>query len=85
MILKVEVPDFDGNAMDVVWEENAQYIADVFRNNIIIKANNQGLMSLAKQMIYMAISDLPAGSHVHYDGFYIDHIEGQFELIIEKM
>ena len=85
MTLTVEVPDFDGNAMDVVWEENAKYIADVFQNNITVKSNSQGLMSLAKQMIYMAVSDLPVGSHVHYDGFFADHFEGRFELTIEKM
>ena len=66
----IELPDYDGDGMDVIWENNAEFRLDVFKRETSITANKEGLISLAKQMLYMAYSNLPKGSHVHYDDFF---------------
>lgn len=83
MTVVLELPDYDGNALDVIWEDNASYTAEVFENDILIKANRQGLISMAKQMLYMAYNDLPLGSHIHYNKFFTK-TESKYDLIIEK-
>jgi len=83
MNLNINVPDYDGNALDVIWEQHAHYSIKVDENNIILAANKEGLISLAKQMIYMAYNDLPRGSHVHFDSFFTQKKDDDNELIIE--
>lgn len=84
MKINIELPDYDGNAVDVIWGENAKYNLKICDNTVILSANKEGLISLAKQMLYFAHNDLMKGDHVHLDGFFtkMDNIE--YELIIEK-
>lgn len=84
MKIIVDVPNYDGNGLDIVWESNAEYSIDVKNDNVLILANKNGLISLAKQMLYMAYNDLPLGSHVHYDSFFTKMVDNKFDLIIEK-
>ena len=84
MKIKIDIPDYDGNAMDVIWEKNANYVVNVNEEEVIISANKQALISFARQMLYMAYNDLPIGSHVHYDEFFTKSITKK-ELIIEKV
>lgn len=84
MKIKIDIPDYDGNAMDVIWEKNANYVVNVDEEEVIISANKQALISFARQMLYMAYNDLPIGSHVHYDEFFTKSITKK-ELVIEKV
>ena len=84
MKIYVELPDYDGNGLDVIWENNAKYSINVNGNNVVVSANKSGLIAFAKQMLYMAYHDLPKGSHVHYDDFFTKIETNDFELIIEK-
>lgn len=84
MRITVNLPDYDGNGLDVIWEDESNYILDVNEHDIIISANKHGLISLAKQMLYMAYNDLPTGSHVHYDEFFTKMPTSNYELIIQK-
>ena len=84
MQIKLSIPDYDGNALDVIWEENSNYSLSVEENGVVLRANKQGLISLAKQMIYMAYNNLPTGSHVHYDSFFTKLNNEGVELVIEK-
>ena len=81
----IEIPDYDGNALDVIWEKSAKYSININANNVVLSANKNGLISFAKQMLYMAYSELPKGSHVHYDDFFTKIETNDFELIIEKL
>lgn len=83
MELKINIPDYDGDAMDVIWQDNSYYSTEVFDDEILIKANSAGLISIAKQMLYMAYNDLSKGSHVHYDRFFTK-MNNKYSLIIEK-
>ena len=82
----LELPDYDGNGVDVIWDNGSKYELKVFDNEIALLANKNGLVSLAKQMLYLAYNDFDySGTHVHFDSFFtkMDNIE--YELIIEKI
>lgn len=84
MIIKLNIPDYDGSGIDVIWEDNASYNINVYEQSIVIIANKEALISFAEQMLYMAHNDLPMGSHVHYDEFFTKNHGEKYELIIEK-
>lgn len=71
MNINLDIPNYDGNALDVIWGKNAHYSIHTYENHVVLSANKDGLISLAKQMLYMAYNDLPYGSHVHFDSFLI--------------
>lgn len=83
MKLKIDIPDYDGNAMDVIWNKGAEYTLDIVDNEIIMTANSCGLISIATQMLYMAYNQLPEGSHVHYDEFFTK-INSKYNFVICK-
>lgn len=84
MKISIDIPDYDGNALDVIWEPDSKYEVSVSDNSVVISANQSGLVSLAKQMMYMAYNNLPTGSHVHYDSFFTNTNEDSYEIVIEK-
>ena len=51
---------------------------------IVISANKDGLISLAKQMLAMADDSVPAGTHIHYDE-ESSLEDGSTEIILEKI
>ena len=85
MKIYVDIPDYDGNGLDVIWENNAKYSISVNDNYVVVSANKSGLISFAKQMLYMAYHDLPKGSYIHYDAFFTKTEDHECELIIEKL
>ena len=85
MRIELEIPQYEGHGIEVFFEKNARYAIKVVDDrNIYIHVNKEGLITLAKQMLYFAYNDLPEGSHVHYDGFLTNDYENA-ELVIEKM
>ena len=84
MKIIVDIPNYDGNGLDVIWETGSKYSVSVEANNVVISANKSGLVSLAKQMLYMAYNNLTTGSHIHYDSFFTRMTDEDFELVIEK-
>lgn len=83
MHIDINIPDFDGNWIDVIWEKGAKVELNCDDDSILIRANSNGLISLAKQMIYLATNNVARGSHVHYDDFFFGNVP--YELIIEKL
>ena len=83
MKITLDIPDYDGDGLDVIWENGAKYAINIAYNSVVISADKAALVSIAKQMLYMAYNDLPGGSHVHYDSFFTK-INGEYELVIEK-
>lgn len=83
MKIILDIPNYDGDSLDVVWENGSKYAINIDDNNVVISANKGALVSMAKQMLYMAYNDIPEGSHVHYDSFFTK-INEEFELVIEK-
>jgi len=82
----LEIPDFDGNGIDVIWEGNGRLKIRVVDRSVEIRADSKALMSLAKQMIYFANHSLYDGCHVHLDSFFCGKgFEGDYGLILSKM
>ena len=49
----------------------------------MLKANKEGLESLAKQLLQLSQNERPKGYHLHYDEYYSLE-DGSVEFIIEK-
>ena len=67
--------------MDLQWEEGFTISVGTDSNTVVIRANREGLLSLANHMAALA-EEIP-GSHIHLDE-YSALEEGSVELIIEK-
>ena len=63
------------------WIDGFEIRTAVKSNNIVISANREGLLSLAKHLT--ALADGEPGEHVHYDEFNSLE-EGSTEIIIER-
>lgn len=64
------------------WIDGFEIRTAVKSNNIVISANREGLLSLAKHLT--ALADGEPGEHVHYDEFNSLE-EGSTEIIIERV
>ena len=67
--------------MIIEWIDGCEIRTAVENNEILISANREGLLSLARQLI--ALAEGEPGDHIHYDE-YNSLEEGSAELIIEK-
>ena len=66
--------------MNIEWVDGFEIRVKI-DNEVVIGANKEGRLSLAKQLT--ALSEEPPGSHIHYDD-YNSLEEGSVELIIER-
>ena len=68
--------------MTIDWIDGFEIHVNVDTGKVVISANEEGLLSLAQQLITLA--EESAGSHIHYDE---DNSleERSAELIIEKL
>ncbi len=84
MKIGIEIPDYEQDGIDVIWERNADYRVYVYNDSIHLVANAEALESFAKQMLYLAQEGVPKGSHVHFDQFFTGLKEVPVELVIAK-
>ena len=68
--------------MDIEWEDGFTIKVKVDEGSVVVRANKEGLLSLARQL--MALADTDAGCHIHYDE-HNSLEEGSAEMIIEKI
>ena len=68
--------------MDLNWEEGFSIDVRIQNGAAVIRANREGLLSLANHL--KALAEEPAGSHIHLDAF--NSLEdGSAELILERL
>ncbi|MBR6777266.1 MAG: hypothetical protein IKM27_05925 [Clostridia bacterium] len=84
MRICVEIPEYDGNGIDVIWENNSKYSVEVVGNQVVLRGNKEALVSLAKQMLYLSNNGIQHGAHVHFNSVFTGNSEEENELIIEK-
>lgn len=65
------------------WERGFAISVDFESDEIVIRANPEGLRSLAKQLLTLAQRKVPYGSHIHLDE-YNSLESGSIDLIVEK-
>ena len=68
--------------MDIEWEDGFTIKVKADDGAVVVRANKEGLLSLARQL--MALADSDAGCHIHYDE-HNSLEEGSVEMIIEKI
>ena len=67
--------------MNIDWLEGSEIRVITYNGEIVISANKEGMLSLAKQL--MTLADGVPGDHIHYDEN--NSLEdGSADLIIEK-
>ena len=84
--ISFEIPEYDDEGLEVFWDENAKLKAQFLNGEVLLSANKQALLALAKQFVYLAVNDVPDGSHIHYDDFFCrGGFLGDNELTVEKI
>ena len=69
--------------MNIEWVGNFKIEVGLdIDNAVVISANRDGLLSLARQLT--ALADESVGSHIHYDD-YTSLEDGSIEMIIQKL
>ena len=68
--------------MEIEWAEGFEIRAVTEKGEIVISANREGLLSLAKQLT--ALAEGVPGDHIHYD-VYNSLEEGSADMIIERI
>ena len=68
--------------MTIEWIDGFEIKAVAENGEIVISANREGLLSLAKQLT--ALAEGAPGDHIHYD-VYNSLEEGSVEMIIERV
>jgi hypothetical protein len=85
MKLEIEIPDYnERNGLELKWEDGFEIeVKEQSSGCIVIKANEAGLISLARHLLALSVSSIPTGYHLHFDD--LNSLEdGSYELIIEK-
>jgi len=79
----IEIPEYNRNkGIEYIWENDFVISTVANGKSIIISANKEGLISLAKQILTLA--EMPVEGHLHYDD--INSLEaGSIELVIDKI
>ena len=68
--------------MIIEWEDGFTIKVQIEENTVVISANKEGLLSLARHLTDLA--DAEVGSHIHYDE-YNSLEEDSSEMIIERI
>lgn len=85
MEIKLKIPKYNARqGLQSTWEEGFEIESSIADSQIIISANQAGLISLAKQLLMLAQAEVPTGAHFHYDENNSLE-EGSMELIIQKI
>lgn len=67
--------------MSIPWNDGFKIEVKIINNEVVISANDEGLLSLSRQLAALA-DELP-GTHIHYDEF--NSLEdGSAQLVIVK-
>ncbi|MED4781966.1 hypothetical protein [Brevibacillus choshinensis] len=85
MDINVQIPKYSNErGIEFTWEDNFTIKAEKFSNTIVIKANKEGLQSLAIQLLTLAQDEVPVDTHLHYDE--LNSLEdGSCEIVIQKI
>jgi bisphosphoglycerate-dependent phosphoglycerate mutase len=68
--------------MNIEWEDGFTIKVQIEENTVVISANKEGLLSLARHLTDLA--DAEVGNHIHYDE-YNSLEEDSSEMIIERI
>ncbi|TCD27164.1 hypothetical protein EZ456_10495 [Pedobacter psychrodurus] len=83
--LKLNIPKYSKERGIIYsWEDGFTIETDIVEDQIVITANKEGLISLAKHLLFLAQDETPVGRHCHFDEY--NSLEtGSKELVITKI
>ena len=80
--MEIFVPKYN-NGFHFVWEPESVIKCELRENYILLEANRDGLVSLARHLLELADEDVPEYTHLHFDD-YGELEPGSTELIVVK-
>lgn len=81
---EIDIIPYDANTgIQLKWDNNFTIEVKNAGDEVIISANNEGLLSLARLLLTLAQNEVPMGTHIHLDEHSLLE-EGSIDLIIEK-
>ena len=85
MEILIKVNDYNAQSgLKLNWTGNYKIIATNNNGELVISANEDGLLSLASHFLTLAQSNVPVGTHIHLDE-YNSLEEGSAEVVIQKI
>jgi hypothetical protein len=85
MEMKLEIPEYKAtDGLSNYWSPGFAISVGSSDNEVVIKANKAGLISLAVQLLTLAQDDAPVGSHYRYDDYSCLE-DGSIGLVVEKI
>jgi hypothetical protein len=85
MKVEIEVPEYSQqDGMRFEWEDGFVLGSQITRDVVVIKANHEGLVSLARHLLMLADISVPQDYHFHLDDSN-SLSAGSCELIFEKI
>jgi len=82
--LKINIPEYAKEQGAVsVWEDGFLIKSEVLNDQIMISANHAGLISLAKQLLFLAHAETSPGCHYHLEHNSLE--SGSKEIVISKI
>jgi len=84
-VVELTVPEYDPEkGIQFEWTDGFSIEVKKHGQDIVIRANAEGLLSLANHLVNLAQSSVPAGAHVHLDE-YNSLQKGSCSLLVEKV
>jgi hypothetical protein len=85
MKIEIEIIDYSPkNGIQTKWDEGHKIITQISNGVMIIRANQSGLLTLARHILTLSQEKIPSHSHWHFDD-YGGLEDGSCELIIQKI
>ena len=79
----VQVPDYrPGSGILLSWDEDFEIAVSVSGSEVSIKANREGLVSLARHLLTLAQDQVHEGAHIHLTAD--QEIDSDHDLILER-
>lgn len=85
MVISLNIPDYSpDNGVVLNWEKDFQIKVSAQNGEVLIEANEDGLVSLANHLLNLAQPSVPSGTHIHLDK-YNSLDDGSSDLVIGKL
>lgn len=81
--MDIYVPIYSKNGFLFAWEDGFSIKCSIDNSTVLIEANREGLISLARHMLELAQEQVPEFNHIHLDE-YNSLEDNSAELIIVK-
>jgi hypothetical protein len=80
----LEIPEYiPEQGLRLVWEEGSSILLRCTDREVMITANRDGLVSLARHLLTLAQDNVPAGVHAHL-GSWGGLDPGSVELVVDR-